>query len=812
MINFFTKMKPHLVAVVLFILVAMAFFYPQFQGKSIKAHDRGTFLGMSKEIRDYKDNTGKDTYWTNSMFGGMPSYLITANYKGNLIKPVTLAAQFLSRPAAFMFLSFLSFYILLLCYGVNPWIGMVGALAYGFSSYFLIILQAGHNSKALALAYIPAVIAGIHLVFNGKRLLGAGLFGLFLSLELLANHIQITYYFGIVILIYGCFELYKAFKEKWLKSFFVNVSILVGVAFVALLTNIPQIYYTYDYGKDSIRGKTELTSEKENRTSGLDRDYIVDWSYGKAETFNLLIPNLMGGASGGFDADSKTFKELKKQGGMQAARMVKDMPLAYWGPQPITSGPVYIGALVIFLFVFGFFFVKGTMRWWIVTATVLSIMLAWGQNFMWFTDLFLDYFPMYNKFRAVTMILVIAELTIPLFAFVALDKFLKSNIDKKQLYKALKYSVGIVGGLCLFFVLFGTSLFSFEAPIDAQLKQYGWPVDIIQQDRIHMMRMDAIRSLIFVLLGAVAIWLYYSKKIKKVFFVFLIGLFILADLAMVDRRYLNDSHFESNRKAENPYPMTAADKQILADNDPDFRVYNMTVSPFNDASTSFYHKSIGGYHGAKMRRYQEVVEHHIAKNNMQVLNMLNTKYFIVAENQGGAQVMLNDQALGNAWFVNKVKWVENADQDIDALADFDALQIAVIDNRFRSKVGDFDGSVDSLANITLIDYAPDRLVYKSSSKSNKLAVFSEVFYDKGWNAYINGKYVDHFRVNYILRGLVIPAGDNEIVFEFKPKNLSAFQTISLLSSLIIILLFVVGVFSANGLLTKLGVCRAKIKE
>jgi len=812
MINFFTKMKPHLVAVVLFILVAMAFFYPQFQGKSIKAHDRGTFLGMSKEIRDYKDNTGKDTYWTNSMFGGMPSYLITANYKGNLIKPVTLAAQFLSRPAAFMFLSFLSFYILLLCYGVNPWIGMVGALAYGFSSYFLIILQAGHNSKALALAYIPAVIAGIHLVFNGKRLLGAGLFGLFLSLELLANHIQITYYFGIVILIYGCFELYKAFKEKWLKSFFVNVSILVGVAFVALLTNIPQIYYTYDYGKDSIRGKTELTSEKENRTSGLDRDYIVDWSYGKAETFNLLIPNLMGGASGGFDADSKTFKELKKQGGMKAARMVKDMPLAYWGPQPITSGPVYIGALVIFLFVFGFFFVKGTMRWWIVTATVLSIMLAWGQNFMWFTDLFLDYFPMYNKFRAVTMILVIAELTIPLFAFVALDKFLKSNIDKKQLYKALKYSVGIVGGLCLFFVLFGTSLFSFEAPIDAQLKQYGWPVDIIQQDRIHMMRMDAIRSLIFVLLGAVAIWLYYSKKIKKVFFVFLIGLFILADLAMVDRRYLNDSHFESNRKAENPYPMTAADKQILADNDPDFRVYNMTVSPFNDASTSFYHKSIGGYHGAKMRRYQEVVEHHIAKNNMQVLNMLNTKYFIVAENQGGAQVMLNDQALGNAWFVNKVKWVENADQDIDALADFDASQIAVIDNRFRSKVGEFDGSVDSLANITLIDYAPDRLVYKSSSKSNKLAVFSEVFYDKGWNAYINGKYVDHFRVNYILRGLVIPAGDNEIVFEFKPKNLSAFQTISLLSSLIIILLFVVGVFSANGLLTKLGVCRVKIKE
>jgi len=812
MINFFTKMKPHLVAVVLFILVAMAFFYPQFQGKSIKAHDRGTFLGMSKEIRDYKDNTGKDTYWTNSMFGGMPSYLITANYKGNLIKPVTLAAQFLSRPAAFMFLSFLSFYILLLCYGVNPWIGMVGALAYGFSSYFLIILQAGHNSKALALAYIPAVIAGIHLVFNGKRLLGAGLFGLFLSLELLANHIQITYYFGIVILIYGCFELYKAFKEKWLKSFFVNVSILVGVAFVALLTNIPQIYYTYDYGKDSIRGKTELTSEKENRTSGLDRDYIVDWSYGKAETFNLLIPNLMGGASGGFDADSKTFKELKKQGGMQAARMVKDMPLAYWGPQPITSGPVYIGALVIFLFVFGFFFVKGTMRWWIVTATVLSIMLAWGQNFMWFTDLFLDYFPMYNKFRAVTMILVIAELTIPLFAFVALDKFLKSNIDKKQLYKALKYSVGIVGGLCLFFVLFGTSLFSFEAPIDAQLKQYGWPVDIIQQDRIHMMRMDAIRSLIFVLLGAVAIWLYYSKKIKKVFFVFLIGLFILADLAMVDRRYLNDSHFESNRKAENPYPITAADKQILADNDPDFRVYNMTVSPFNDASTSFYHKSIGGYHGAKMRRYQEVVEHHIAKNNMQVLNMLNTKYFIVAENQGGAQVMLNDQALGNAWFVNKVKWVENADQDIDALADFDASQIAVIDNRFRSKVGEFDGSVDSLVNITLIDYAPDRLVYKSSSKSNKLAVFSEVFYDKGWNAYINGKYVDHFRVNYILRGLVIPAGDNEIVFEFKPKNLSAFQTISLLSSLIIILLFVVGVFSANGLLTKLGVCRVKIKE
>lgn len=812
MIKNFTKMKPHIIAVVLFIFVSMAFFYPQFQGKSIKAHDRGTFLGMSKEITDYKAETNKDSYWTNSMFGGMPSYLITANYKGNLIKPITYAAQFLNRPAAFMFLSFLTFYILLLCYGVNPWVGIIGALAYGFSSYFLIILQAGHNSKALALAYIPAVIAGIHLVFSGKRLLGAGLFGLFLALELLANHIQITYYFGIVILIYGCFEFYKAIKENLLKQFSVNVGILIAVAILALLTNIPQIYYTYDYGKDSIRGKTELTSEKENRTSGLDRDYVVGWSYGKVETFNLLIPNLMGGASGGFDSNSETYKELKKQGGMQAARMVKEMPLAYWGPQPITSGPVYIGALVIFLFVFGFFFVKGILRWWIVTATVLSIMLAWGQNFMWFTDLFLDYFPMYNKFRAVTMILVIAEFTIPLLAFVAIDKFLKSNIDKKQFLKALKWSVGIVGGICLLFILFGTQLFNFEAPIDAQLKQYGWPVDIIQRDRVSLMRTDAIRSLAFVIIGAGLLWLVYSEMIKKNIFLLLLGIFIVGDLALVDHRYLNDSHYESNRKAENPFPMTDADKQILADPDPDFRVFNMTVSTFNDGSTSYYHKSIGGYHGAKMRRYQEVIEHHIASNNMQVLNMLNTKYFIVADKQGQQQVMFNDQALGNAWFANEIKWVENADQEIEALTDFNASQTAVIDNEFKTTVKEFTPKNDSTATISLLSYSPDRLVYKSSANSEQLAVFSEIFYNKGWKAYVNGKYVDHFRVNYIIRGMLIPVGDNEIVFEFKPEHLSAFQTISLLSSLIIILLFVTAFFSGSGLLKKLGICRAKIEE
>ncbi len=789
------KIIPHVIAIVLFIAISFTYFSPVLQNKTLHQHDVSMFKGASKEIQDFRDKTGKEPLWTNSMFSGMPAYLISVKYPYNFFKTIhKFMGLGLSAPANMMFLLLLGFYILLLAFKVDPVLSIAGAIAFALSSYFLIVIGAGHNTKVVAIAYMSPLIGGIALAYRRKMLLGALIFAFFFALQLTVNHLQITYYTFLTILIFGFVELYFAFKQKLLKKFLKVTLALVVAAFLAIGANFANLYLTYDYGKDSIRGKTELTSEKENRTSGLDKDYATAWSYGVAETFTLLVPDLMGGASGGeLPKSSETYKLIKNSYGQAYANQaIKQMP-TYWGDQPMTSGPVYVGAIIFFLFVLGLIIVKGPIKWWLLFATILSITLAWGKNFMPLTDFFLDYFPGYNKFRAVSMILVIAEFTMPLLGILALKQIFDEKIEKKQLFKALKISLGIVGGLLLIFALLPGMFFDFSAPSDQQYLAQGAKefVDAIRHDRETLLQKDAFRSLIFVLLSVIAILAYYFKKLNKTSAYIVFALLFIIDLWPIDKRYLNNDDFISNRKQKEIFQPTPADLQILQDKSLDYRVFNATVSTFNDASTSYFHKSIGGYHGAKMRRYQELIDYQISKQNMAVLNMLNTKYFIIPTKEQGPVVQMNPQALGNAWFVKNYKIVDNADAEIEALTNFNPAETAIVDKRFSNDLKDFKAS-DNSGTIKLEKYEPNYLVYKSSANGKRLAVFSEIYYAKGWNAYIDGKLTPHFRVNYVLRAMIIPEGEHKIEFKFEPKAYSTGNTIELISS-ILFLLAIVGI-------------------
>jgi len=793
-----------IIPLVVFIAISVLYFSPDMFSKKLLQSDITHYKGMSKEILDFNKETGEQTLWTNSMFGGMPAYQISAIDNNNLFRFVDRFLRILKSPASFIFIAFLGFYILLLAFKVDYKLSTIGALAYGLSSYFLIIIAAGHNTKMIALGYLPGVLAGIVLIYYQRKLiLGTVLFSIFLTLEIIANHLQITFYGVILILIYAIFIVVDLIKQKDY-NYLVKSGIFVFVGMLlAVGVNFTNLYTTYEYGKESLRGPSELSIDHTNQTSGLDKDYATSWSYGKMETFNLFIPNLVGGASGSeLSKKSATYKKLLEVGATkkQANDAIKRMP-TYWGPQPFTSGPVYIGALVIFLFVMGIFLVKGPIRTWLLTATLLSIMLAWGKNFMFLTDIFFDYFPGYNKFRTVSMILVIAELTMPLLGILALKNIIEEKVSKEQIIKALKYSVGILSGLALIFIV-NPGILDFRGLSDTQLPDYLQ--DSIIEDRASMMRGDAIRSLIFVLIGASTIWFYIKGKLKSNYLYIIIGLAIVIDLWSVDKRYLNEANFESKHKVETPFTASKADEIILKDGDPNYRVLNLAVSTFNDASTSYFHKSIGGYHGAKLRRYQELIDFEISKEmqniintlkkqptkesldlvlkNNQALNMLNTKYIIYNPE---APPLVNYYSLGNAWFVSNTKVVANANKEIEAVQNFDPKTTAIVDKRFEKEL--FDFTKDSNAKIVLTSYKPNHLIYKTEAKTDQLAVFSEIYYEKGWNAYIDGNLAPYFRVNYVLRAMKIPAGNHSIDFKFEPKSWAIGTIIALISSLILLL-------------------------
>ena len=812
----FKPLIQSLAIIALFFVSMMIYFAPKvIDGKKLQTHDVQQYQGMAKEMLDHneqveKTGEGTETHWTNSMFGGMPTYLITIA-PDNLTRSVHKIFNTNHRhPEMIAFMYFLCFFIALLLFEVPLWLCMLGALFYGFSSYFFIIIEAGHVTKSMALGYMPLVIASVAACYKNKLWLGSALFALTLALQLVTNHLQITYYTMYIICAFVLFQLYEAWRAKDLwKQFFKPSLFLLVAAVLAVGSNAANLYMTYDYGKDSMRGKSELTHDADNKTEGLDRDYATAWSYGIDETLNLFIPNFKGGSSGStLSEDSETYKTMKQAGvsAQNAKSFIKNAP-TYWGPQSFTSGPVYIGAIVMFLFVFGLMFVRGSVKWWLASLTALAVLLAWGRHFMPLTDFFLDYVPGYNKFRTVSMILVIAQFTVPLLAIIGLHQFVRDENRREEAWKKLKLSLYICGGLVLVLLVSVGSLYDFSSPGDAQMQLPDWLIKAIQADRKSMLIGDLWRTLLFVAatFGTLALW--YFRKIKYPVLIAVLAVFTYFDMWTVNKRYLNDSDFVAvpKKQAKQHFQPTAANKAILVDPDPNFRVMNLTLSPFNDASTSYFHKSIGGYHGAKMKRYQELIDFHLSKMNMSAYNMLNTKYFIVENpNSQARQPMAqqNPEALGNAWFVEKLHKVPNADAEIAALTDFNPAAEAFADVRFVPQLTDTVFTVDSTSSITLTSYAPNHLTYTATNTHAGVAVFSEIYYSKGWNAYINGELAPHFRVNYVLRAMNIPAGTHTIEFKFEPHSYVVSNRVSFVASLLLLLgVAVVLVFEGRKILT-----------
>jgi hypothetical protein len=803
----------YLYPVVIFFFLSVAYFIPDvLEGKKISQHDIVQFKGMSKEIADHREKYGEEPLWTNSMFGGMPAYLISTRYKSNILRQVhRIFNLFDFRPVSFVFLYLIGAYIALLLFGVSPWLSFAGAIAYAFSSYFFIIIQAGHVSKVLALGYMPPIIAGTYAAFRGKQLLGSLIVGIFLGLQILVNHLQITYYTLLIILILGIFELAGAIRRKSYENLLKPLPWLILFVLLAVGANFSSLYTTYEYGKYSIRGKSELSVNAENKTSGLDKDYATQWSYGTGETFTLLIPGFMGGSSSGtLKTNSHTYDYIKSTyGASEAKKFIGSVPL-YWGKQPVTSGPVYVGAVIVFLFVLGIFIVKGPIKWWLLVVTVVSVFLAWGHNFQILTDVMLDYFPGYNKFRTVSMTLIMAEFAMPFLGILALKEIITGEIPRKEFLKALKYSFFGLGGLILVLMMISGS-FDMTSPMDEQMRSQGLDsiVDAIQKDRLSLLRTDAFRSLIFLCLTAALVYFAFLKKVKFNTLILLFSLLLLADMWPVNKRYLGSKDFVSSKEDKNPFTPSTADLVILRDKDIDFRVLNLTVSVLQDASTSWFHKSLGGYHGAKMRRYQELFDHSIQpeigsliatfqKNpvpealdstlaTLGTLNMLNTRYIIYSTE---APPLVNKHELGNAWFVSDIKIVANADEEIASVITGNPAHVAVIDSRFSKEVEGLKPVVDSAAMITLTEYRANYLKYSSYALTEQLAVFSEVYYDKGWQAYIDDQPAPHFRANYLLRAMRVPAGKHVIEFRFHPRSYYLGEKVSLACSLLLVLMVI----------------------
>ncbi|MDR1668133.1 MAG: YfhO family protein [Bacteroidales bacterium] len=807
------KIAPHAIAIVAFAVVSLVYFSPLLEGKRIKQYDIEQYGGAAREIADFRDETGEEPLWTNSMFGGMPANQISVQYHNNWTVYLAVIFDFrLPMPASFLFAAFLGFYIALLCFRVNPWLSIIGAFAYGLSAYFLIIIGAGHNTKMRALTFLPPIIGGVHLAFREKKIrLGAIITCLTLALQIRVNHFQITYYTGFIVLIYMIFEITGAIrKRQYLPFIKASGALLLAVALAAGL-NITSLLLTAEYTPYSTRGASELSNTDGDKTKGLDKSYILNnYSYGIAETMNLFIPNFVGGASAGpANRNTPFYKALEEKNipKQEIAKYTKYVPL-YWGGQDGgTSGPVYIGAVMVFLFVLGLFVVKGSIKWWLLSATVVSVVLAWGKHCMLISDFFIDFFPGYNKFRTVSMILVIAEFTVPLLGILAVKELLEGRISAETKKHAIKKSLYITGGIALFFAVFPGLLFNFTSPADNSIaaENPDWLMTALYDTREYILRMDALRSLFFTTAAAAVLWLGIAGKLKTASGGLLLAALIIIDLWTVDKRYLNNDKFVAAKEVVRPKP-SVADEYILNDKNLDYRVLNLS-NPFNDALTSYFHKSIGGYHGAKMKRYQELIEHRLSEEistvitNIQSvktmqdfsnllskcpgLNMLNTRYIII---NPGHPALNNPAALGNAWLVREIRRVNNADEEIAALANFDPAREAIIDKRFEPLLKDFSITADSAAQIRLTAYQPNRLTYEYSAAAPQLAVFSEIHYDRGWQAFIDGQPAPHFRADYVLRAMTLPEGTHQIEFRFESHTYLKGEKISLASSILLVLL------------------------
>jgi len=777
----------HFFALALFIVAALAYFTPVLQGKVIFQSDIAQYTGMAKEQIDFKKRTGEEPYWTNSAFGGMPTFQLGAQYPHNYIKKLDLALRFLPRPADYLFLYLLGFYILLCCLKVDYRLAVLGALAFGFSTYLIIILGVGHNAKAHAIAYLPMLLGGIILVFRKQYVWGFILTALAMALEINANHYQMTYYFMLLVLILGTVYLVDAIRKKQLKHYFISVALLLVAVLLGVATNATSLLATKEYADWSTRSKSELTiapdgTPKEN-TGGLSKEYITQYSYGITESLNLFIPRMFGGSnSEDLGQDSKTFDYLIEKGisKTQALDFTTGLPL-YWGDQPGTSAPAYVGAVLFFLFFLGLFLVENKAKWWILGGVIMSLILSWGKNFSLLTDFMIDYFPLYDKFRAVSSIQVILELCVPILSILALAALFDASIEKAKKLKALKISFFISIGIGILIFL-SKGLFHFEGASDAYLEQnYGNELMMmIRLDREAVYTSDTLRSLLYVLLVAIVLWFFIKEKINKNILVLLIGLLVLFDLVGIAKRYVNDDDFVRQKAMTAPFPETPIDQQLKQDPEI-FRVFN-PAEGLNGASTSFYHQSIGGYHAAKPAKIQDLFDFHIYSGNLNVLNMLNVKYVIQQDKEGNTYPAENPDTNGNAWFVKKLDKVNSADEEIMALKALDTKSTAVVNIQKFANVKRFEYQIDSLASIKLLNYSPNHLTYEADNLNLGLAVFSEMYYEKGWNAYIDGVLKTHFRVNYALRALEIPEGKHKIEFKFEPQVIKTGSTIVLAST------------------------------
>ncbi len=920
---------PIVTGVLVFAIITFLYFSPMLiDGKAIQQGDIMQGKGAAKELNDFRAANNKEALWTNSMFGGMPGYQIATLYYGNCVRYINSVLSLgFPHPSQLLFIAMVSFFILLLTMGISPWISIAGAIAFGLSSYNLGLIEAGHNSKIGAIGYMPLVIAGVLMVFRKRNyLLGGALTALAVSLEVKSNHIQIAYYLFFILIALGLTEfVFTVLKKDW-KHFITACGVLLIAAVLGVASNLSLLWTTEEYAAETIRGKSELSSNTQS-AGGLDKDYALQWSYGKMESFTMLIPGFMGGSSNEeLSENSATGKALQAQGasGQQLADYLKQMPL-YWGDKPFTSSTVYLGAIVMFLFVLGMLLVNDRLKWWLFSISCLGTLLAWGHNLEWFSDLFFYYVPGYNKFRVVEMCMIIPQVCIPILAFVTLDTIMRRKMETDLMIKKIFLALYITGGV-LVCVILGSMFFDFKAAGDTRYPD--WLVKSLMIDRASFLQMDAVRSLSFILLAwgticayvkgikskfiiAISVFIVsclimfygnimieilfvlvlfvsgiiffkfpgFTVTIKKGTLLIIIIILVFIDLFPVGKRYLNDDNFVSKSDYENYFQPTQTDQQILQDQSLDYRVFNTASNTFNDSRTSYYHKSAGGYHAAKLRRYQELIENHLSKQNTAVIDMLNTRYYIFSVGKDKApQAQRNPGALGNAWFVDSVMVVADADEELNRIgkmyevqtldgssftvngketksalignhdnikigeADFDASQFGlnagmadtfgissrlnketgeqekyvsqsdavstnkkftarynynfnprryvVVDKRFDTQLKGFSSvGVDSARNIKLISYQPNNLKYKCSNSKEGVLVFSEIYYNKGWNGYVDGKPADYFRCNYVLRGMKIPAGNHDIEWKFEPASYYTGEKVAFASSLLILILF-----------------------
>ena len=801
--NAWKRLIPDMVAVVVFAVISFVYFCPAVtEGRILSQHDSVAGIGAGQESKEYLERTGERTRWTNSIFGGMPTYQMAPSYDStDLLKGIeNLYHLYLPTYVWYVFVMLLGFYILLRAFDFRAWMAALGAIIWAFSSYFFIIIAAGHIWKFITLAYIPPTIAGMVLCYRGKCLTGGLLTAFFVALQIMSNHVQMTYYFLFVMLFMAIAYGVKAFQENALVNYAKRTGVLVVAGLLGVCVNLSNLYHTYEYSKESMRGKSELVKENSaNQTdSGLERDYITQWSYGIGETFSLLVPNVKGGASVPLAANEKAMEKANPMYGSIYSQLGQ-----YWGEQPGTSGPVYVGAFVMFLFILGLFVVKNPMKWALLAATVLSILLSWGKNFMPFTDFFIDYVPMYNKFRAVSSILVIAEFTIPLLAMLALKEVVTTPAIIKERKKDFLISFGLTGGLALLFAVMPKVFFpQYVSSMEMNALQ-SIPADQLvpllanlEEVRMSLFTADAWRSFFIILVGAGLVWAYGMGKLKETVLIGALAVLCLVDMWDVNKRYLYDGQFVEKQVQTQGFQQTETDKMILEDQSLDYRVLNLASNTFNENNTAYWHKSVGGYHAAKLRRYQEMIEEHISgemgglfkavadaggdtekldASEFPVLNMLNTKYFIFPL-QGGQTVPLpNPYALGNAWFVDEVKYVGNANEEIEAIYGLEPSQVAVVDKKFESVVKSVPS--DSTATIELVAYEPNYLKYEVNSEKGGTVVFSEIYYP-GWQSTVDGEEVPHGRADYILRAMNVPAGKHVVEFRFDPKSLHLTETIA----------------------------------